>query len=295
MLILAAAFAAGGAAGALPVGHDGRAPTSRRRPPSIGSSATRTPTAAGSTSTTPRRTRATPEYNEVRHAGRDDGPLPGRGGGIARRVALRRPGHRMGPRPGSSSATAGPRSRTAGRGQHRRDRPPGRRADAFAGRPPATRATTACCAGSAASSSRRPSRPARCSPPTTPARGRRSPASTPSTTRGRPTGPSPASTGPSRARAGARPPTGSAPTWRPRATTSRITGRRSPITGPPTAPPRPWSSPSAGADALTEDEADYAREQAELFGPRRGGSPSATGRGASWCGAATRPAAADTA
>ena len=77
--------------------------------------------------------------------------------------------------------------------------------------------------------------------------GRRSRASTPSTTRGRPTGPSPASTGRSRTRAGARRRIGSAPTWRAGATRPRVTGRRSRITGPPTAPPRPSSSRNEGA------------------------------------------------
>ena len=38
------------------------------------------------------------EYNPVRHAGVDDGPLPGRGGGLAGRAALRRPRHRVGAR-----------------------------------------------------------------------------------------------------------------------------------------------------------------------------------------------------
>ena len=50
-----------------------------------------------------------------------------------------------------------------------------------------------------------------------------------------------------RARPGARPRTASARTWRRRGTRPRTTGRRSLITGPPTACRRPWSSPTAGA------------------------------------------------
>ena len=80
-----------------------------------------------------------------------------------------------------------------------------------------------------------------------PVRGAPAPASTPSTSPGRPTGLWRASTEPSRAKVGARPRTASAPTWRRRATRSRITGRRSPITGLPTACPRPWSSPNVAA------------------------------------------------
>ena len=68
-LLLVVAFGGRGAAGALPVGHRRRAASTRRRPPSTGSSATRTPTARGSTSTTPSDDSASPEYNEVRHAG----------------------------------------------------------------------------------------------------------------------------------------------------------------------------------------------------------------------------------
>ena len=72
--------------------------------------------------------------------------------------------------------------------------------------------------------------------------------------RARPTGRWRACTGPSRTRAGARPRTASAPTWRRRGTRSRTTGRRSPITGRPTACPRPCEFPERGRPPLTEDE-----------------------------------------
>ena len=122
------------------------------------------------------------------------------------------------------------------------------------------------CAASGDSCSLRPSRRARCSRHMTRRARRRCPASTPSTTPGRPTGPWRFSTEPSRARAGAGPRTAPAHTWRRRAT-------RSKDHWPPI--PDHWAAygmsetvefPERGRPPLTEDEADYARRQAELFG-----------------------------
>ena len=155
-------------------------------------------------------------------------------------------------------------------------------------------ATTACCAGSGASWTPRPSPRVPCSPPMTRRPMRRIPASTRSTTRARPTGPSPAFTGPSPARAGTRRPTASAAIWRARATRPRITGRRSPITGPPTARPKPWSSPSAAATPSPRTRWTTRAGRPDPSAPRLGWSPSASGPGARWCGT-TRPAAAATA
>ena len=52
--------------------------------------------------------------------------------------------------------------------------------------------------------------------------------------------------------------------------------------------------PERGDPPLTAAEAEYGRRQAELFGARPGGSASGSGRGARWCAAATRRAAAAT-
>ena len=130
-------------------------------------------------------------------------------------------------------------------------------------------AMTACCGGSVASSSLQtePSgavpRLLRHLPP-----GRRSPASTPSTTPGRPTGPSPASTGRS-------PDQG----WGEAADRigAYLATRRDEAEDhwPPI--PDHWAAygaaetvefPERSGGRLTEDEAEYARDQAELFGPQ---------------------------
>ena len=265
----------------------------RPRPPSIGSSAIRRRTAAGCTSTTPTRTRSVRVQRGAPRRG-DDGPLPGRRGRTARGVALRRPGYRMG-------ARQAPQPRWLGRDRRRRSEvTTGATALLVAGLVIRREATgdpryDDVLADSGASCSLRPSRRVRCSPQTTRRAGRRWPASTPSTTPGRPTGLWRASTEPSPARVGARPRTASAPTWRRRATRSRITGRRSPITGPPTACPRPWSSPSAAARRSPSTRWTTRAARPSCSASRPGGSASAPGRGAGWCGAATRPVAAGTA
>ena len=148
---------------------------------------------------------------------------------------------------------------------------------------------------SGASSRLRPSGRARCWPSTTGRAGSPLPASTRSTTRARRTGRWRACIGPSRARGGARPPTASVPTWPARATRSRTTSRPFPITGPPTERRRPWRSPSAAARRSPATSWTTRAGRSSCSAPRRAGSPSNTARGASWCGAATSPAAAGTA
>ena len=100
-----------------------------------------------------------------------------------------------------------------------------------------------------ASSWPRPSRREPCSRPTTTPQAHPSPACTRSTTPGRRTGRSPVSIDCSPTKAGARSPTGSAPTWPPSATRSRTSGRPCPITGRPTGWPRPSPSTTGRASA----------------------------------------------
>ena len=101
---------------------------------------------------------------------------------------------------------------------------------------------------------------------------------------------------PSRTRVGARPPTASAPTWRP--SRDEVEDHWPPI-------PDHWAAyglaetvefPERGRPPLTEDELDYARRQAELFGIQaRWVSQRLRAVGRGWCGAATCRAAAGTA
>ena len=256
----------GGAAGALPVGHAPASSGARPRPASTGSSAIRTPDGtwlylydADDDST-----RA--EYNVVRHSGATMGLYQAAAAGLPGALRLRRPGHRVG-------ARQAPRARRLGRGRLGRARSP-------------TGATALLVAGlvnrrEATGDTRYDdgARPARALPRRSDravgrrarvvrpgARRRRSPASTPSTSPARRTGRWRASTGPSPTRVGARPRTASAPTWRRRATRSRTTGRRSPITGPPTGWPRRWSSPSAAGRRSPRTRWTTRARQAELFG-----------------------------
>ena len=114
-----------------------------------------------------------------------------------------------------------------------------------------------------------------------PGRGGRCPASTRSTTRARPTGPSLASTAPSRTTAGARQPIALARTWRHRATRWRVTGRRSPIIGLPTAWPTPCTSLNV-AGRLSPGTSLHTRAvKPSCSGAASAGSLRSSGRGAS--------------
>ena len=106
------------------------------RPPSIGSSATRSRTARGSTSTTPTRTRSRPSTTRFVTPGVTMGLYQAAGRGLARSAALRRPRHRVG-------ARRAPRARRLGRadrgaGVHRARARSSSAGLTFAGRRPAT-------------------------------------------------------------------------------------------------------------------------------------------------------------
>ena len=235
-----------------------------------------------------------PEYNEVRHAGVTMG--------LYQAAAARLPGASRSADRGTEWALDSLLERDgwaaiayAGAGHHGRDRAPRRRADHSPGghrRHPLRRR---CCAGSGASCSRRPSRPARCSRPTT--RTREAPV---------PGEYSKYYTGEAY--------------WAlarlHRAFPGEGWGEAADRIGAYLAksrdevedhwPPIPdhWAAygaaetvefPERGRPPLTEDEVDYARRQAGLFGVQARWVSQRSGRGASWCGAATRPAAAATA
>ena len=257
-LLLALCVHRGGAAGALPDGHDGGAPAVGRRPPSTGSSATSGPDGTWLYLYDADRDETPVEYNPVRHAGVTMG--------LYQAAAADLPGALDSADRGTEWALdrlhRARRLGRARRGRARRDgrdRPPGRRPGDPPGGDRRTPLRRRPGAGSGAS----------CVAQTEPSgavlanydatreragprrvlqvlhrRGLLGPGAAASRVPGRGLGRSTR--------------TGSAPTWRPRATRPRITGRRFPITGPRTASPR-RSSSRARSPPLTEDEVSYAR------------------------------------
>ena len=282
---------------ALPDRHHRAARADRRRRRWTGSRATSTPTEAGCTTTTPTPTRATPEYNVVRHAGAVMGLYQAAGRGDAARAVDRRPRHRLGARqadverdgwttvvPGAAEMPTGRDGARSSPGSTSGARPTGDTALRRAA-PPARalprRADRAVRRGARARTTRSTTGPCR--------------ASTRSTTRARPTGRSPASTAPSRDegwgkvadRIGAylatkrddvggplaadRGPLGGLRAVRDRAVPRTQAGRRSRRTSWATRAARPSCS-----------------------APRHAGSASASRRGARWCAARTSRAAVGT-